>query len=111
MVSKWEAGGASIRPRPVNQAALDIALARADPTTRSRFQVGLSTAAATPSSATSVADSVAAAAVCALRHPDDVKLMSLVGAGMALLGPDDQPRWVAGFLMDVYPTNPRRFVC
>jgi len=27
MVSKWEAGGESIRPRPVNQAALDTSLA------------------------------------------------------------------------------------
>jgi formylglycine-generating enzyme required for sulfatase activity len=31
--------------------------------------------------------------------------MSLVGAGVALLGPDDAPRWVPGFFMDVYPTT------
>jgi transcriptional regulator with XRE-family HTH domain len=31
MVSKWEAGGARIQPRPVNQSALDTRLARATP--------------------------------------------------------------------------------
>lgn len=38
MVSKWEAAGTGIRPRPVNQAALDTSLLRADPYTRARFQ-------------------------------------------------------------------------
>jgi hypothetical protein len=104
MVSKWEAGGPSIRPRPVNQAALDTSLAQADPTVRSRFELSLS-ARHIPPTLTSVADSVAAAAVCVLRHPDDGKLMSLVGAGIALLGPDNIPRWVPGFLIDVYPTT------
>ena len=37
MVSKWEAGGAMITPRPVNQAALDVALGRADPAAARRF--------------------------------------------------------------------------
>jgi hypothetical protein len=37
MVSKWEAGGDSIIPRPVNQAALDTSLASADTEVRSRF--------------------------------------------------------------------------
>lgn len=38
MVSKWEASGTGIRPRPVNQAALDTSLLRTDPHTRARFQ-------------------------------------------------------------------------
>src|SRR5262245_23402082 len=37
MVSKWEAGGLTIRPRPVNQAALDTSLARASSEVRARF--------------------------------------------------------------------------
>ncbi|MCA1606326.1 MAG: helix-turn-helix domain-containing protein, partial [Acidobacteria bacterium] len=37
MISKWEAGRESIRPRPVNQAALDTSLARCDPDTQARF--------------------------------------------------------------------------
>jgi transcriptional regulator with XRE-family HTH domain len=37
MVSKWEAAGEQIRPRPVNQAALDTVLARSAPDVRDRF--------------------------------------------------------------------------
>ena len=37
MVSKWEAGGRRIRPRPANQASLDAVLARASSTARQRF--------------------------------------------------------------------------
>lgn len=37
MISKWEAGGANIRPRPVNQAALDRLLRRADHGEQTRF--------------------------------------------------------------------------
>ena len=34
MVSKWEAGGDTIRPRPLNQAALDTSLSMASPDIR-----------------------------------------------------------------------------
>jgi DNA-binding transcriptional regulator YiaG len=37
MVAAWEAGGAGMRPRPVNQAVLDTCLRRADPEARERF--------------------------------------------------------------------------
>lgn len=37
MVSKWEAGGRSIRPRPINQQALDTSLRQADPDAREWF--------------------------------------------------------------------------
>jgi transcriptional regulator with XRE-family HTH domain len=37
MISKWEAGRENIRPRPVNQAALDTCLNRSDPDTKARF--------------------------------------------------------------------------
>ena len=37
LVSKWEAGGAKVHPRPVNQAALDTSLARSDEVVRARF--------------------------------------------------------------------------
>lgn len=37
MVSKWEAGGSRIVPRPINQAALDTCLARASPEVQARF--------------------------------------------------------------------------
>ncbi|WP_327149201.1 helix-turn-helix domain-containing protein [Nocardia sp. NBC_01329] len=37
LVSKWEAGGDRVHPRPVNQAALDTCLARSDDIERVRF--------------------------------------------------------------------------
>ncbi|MEV0435686.1 hypothetical protein DFR75_1012210 [Nocardia ignorata] len=37
LVSKWEAGGSRVKPRPVNQAALDTSLARSDEVVRARF--------------------------------------------------------------------------
>lgn len=37
LVSKWEAGGTRVHPRPVNQAALDTSLARSDEVVRARF--------------------------------------------------------------------------
>jgi hypothetical protein len=37
MVSKWEAGGSAIRPRPVNQAALDTSLALASDDVKAPF--------------------------------------------------------------------------
>jgi transcriptional regulator with XRE-family HTH domain len=40
-VSKWEAAGASCRPRPDNQAALDTALARAEAGAMQRFTATL----------------------------------------------------------------------
>ncbi len=45
MVSKWEARGSMITPRPVNQAALDVTLARADPAALYRFAALLHAAA------------------------------------------------------------------
>ena len=41
MVSKWEAGGRNIRPRPINQQALDTSLRQADPDARERFYAAL----------------------------------------------------------------------
>ena len=41
MVSKWEAAGRGIRPRPVNQQALDTSLRQADPDARERFYAAL----------------------------------------------------------------------
>lgn len=37
LVSKWEAGGIRVHPRPVNQAALDTCLARSGDVERARF--------------------------------------------------------------------------
>ncbi len=39
MVSKWEAGGSAIAPRPFNQCSLDICLARASADEHARLLV------------------------------------------------------------------------
>lgn len=39
MVSKWEAGGERIHPRPVNQAALDTSLLRSEVDVQERFSL------------------------------------------------------------------------
>jgi hypothetical protein len=39
MISKWEAAGANVCPRPVNQAVLDSALAHCDDLEQSRFEL------------------------------------------------------------------------
>jgi hypothetical protein len=41
MVSKWEAGGMTIRPREANQAALDESLSRCSQLERARFERAL----------------------------------------------------------------------
>jgi transcriptional regulator with XRE-family HTH domain len=40
-VSKWEAGGSAMRPRPFTQGLLDTALSLADDESRARFRVFL----------------------------------------------------------------------
>lgn len=104
MVSKWEAGGSATRPRPVNQAALDTSLARADASAQARFQQLRSTDPARPTTMRP-AGWVPPGGTCVLRHPGDGKLMTLVPAGTALLGPNNTPTWVGGFFIDVYPTT------
>jgi transcriptional regulator with XRE-family HTH domain len=47
MISKWEAGGANIQPRPVNQAALDTCFDRLEDDARQRFTAHLGVVAVT----------------------------------------------------------------
>lgn len=73
LVSKWEAGGVRVHPRPVNQAALDTCLARSDDIERARFTeliaapepgLGARTGAVTPTS-----------------YSNDAELLALIDAG------------------------------
>lgn len=103
MVSKWEAGGEKIRPRPENQAALDTSLASSGADVHERFLKLLR-----PSQGRDpVSDSTVLAehAHRQIRHPVDGKLMTLVEAGMYLSGPDNEPKWLPAFYIDVFPTS------
>jgi hypothetical protein len=76
MVSKWEASGEAIRPRPMNQAALDTSLAMASPEARTRFNQ-----LAGPRTVHIESARPAAGIRHLVRHPIDGKLMTLVEAG------------------------------
>ncbi|WP_026343981.1 DNA-binding transcriptional regulator [Nocardia sp. BMG111209] len=78
LVSKWEAGGARVHPRPVNQAALDTSLARSDEVVRARFAALIDEASidhVEPENDAQQPDSVRA------HYSSDAELLDLVDAG------------------------------
>ena len=104
MVSKWEAAGESIRPRPLNQAALDTSLAMASPEIKSRFTriVLGQEVRATAGGGNGNGDDGAGRHI--VRHPLDGKLMTMVDAG------PHRSRsagviWLAAYFIDVYATS------
>lgn len=103
MVSKWEAGGESIHPRPINQAALDTSLACSGADVQHRFKLATGTSSEPnepqePSSPTPIENHQ-------IRHPVDGRLMTLVDAGIYLSGADNQPVWLPAFYIDVFPVT------
>lgn len=102
MVSKWEAGGEQIVPRPVNQEALDTSLAKCSDEVQTRFTMLLA-GAPTPVVTPSVA--VPAISYVQARHPVDGRLMTLVPSGVFLCGRDNEPVWLDAFYIDVHPAT------
>jgi len=100
MVSKWEAGGPKISPRPVNQAALDTSLARLNGEARARFSEFVA-----PDVLSATRDTDVAERPVQIRHPADGKLMTWIEEGIYLAGPQDEPVWLDGFYIDIYPTT------
>ena len=101
MVSKWEAGGDSIRPRPFNQAALDTSLKVASPEVKTRFNQ-------LAAGRTILIESTGPGAGVRhlLRHPIDGKPMTLVEAGAFIPSREGLVGgWLAAFYIDVYPTT------
>ncbi|WP_216916124.1 SUMF1/EgtB/PvdO family nonheme iron enzyme [Nocardia noduli] len=101
LVSKWESGGADIKPRAVNQAALDTSLQRLDPDEELRFVEAVDPA---------VLGEVAPEADVVVqpdqvRHPVDGTWMSWIPGSVYLSGPQSTPTWVEGFFLDVYPVT------
>ena len=111
MVSKWEAGGEKIHPRPVNQSALDSSLATSSGDDHARFTDLISEVmAAIPAGEAAVAVSLTGTLMAPgqehqVRHPIDGKLMTLVNAGIFLSGPDDESVYLPAFYIDVFPTT------
>lgn len=97
MVSKWEAAGERIQPRPMNQAALDTSLARSAPEMRARFSLLI---AAPPG-----LDDAVDLGSTRIRHPADDKPMALVPASAFLAGNANASIWLPAFYIDIYPTT------
>ncbi|MFJ2775951.1 SUMF1/EgtB/PvdO family nonheme iron enzyme [Kitasatospora sp. NPDC087315] len=104
MVSKWEARGADITPRPVNQAALDTSLASSDPEVHERFArltAGSPSVLPNPDGD----NGLALPRQHQLRHLGDGRRMALVEAGVFLAGPGKEPVWLPDYYIDVFPVT------
>jgi formylglycine-generating enzyme required for sulfatase activity len=101
MISKWEAGRENIRPRPVNQSALDTVLTRCDPDTQARF------AHLTGNSLVPEGDDGEPATIgnTQVRHPKDGTPMVKVDGSVFLSGPSNDPIWLPSYYIDVYPVT------
>jgi transcriptional regulator with XRE-family HTH domain len=99
MVSKWESSGDAIRPRSLNQAALDSSLASCNAETRTRFE-RLAGGAAAQIEGFLPGDTLRHL----VRHPVDGKLMTLVESG-PYAPPRAEAVWVPGYYIDVLPTT------
>lgn len=101
MISKWEAGRDNIRPRPVNQAALDTCLARSDADTQARF-AHLTGGVEISSGNGQGIEPIGSSKV---RHPTDGSLMVKVDGSVYLSGPSNEPVWVPAYYIDVHPVS------
>lgn len=108
MVSKWEAGGESIRPRPLNQSALDTSLALADAEAQARYaqiiKGCVGSAGQRQAPRRTEAWSLAPEAVHLVRHPLDGTVMTLIGSG-AFRASRSRSVWVPGYYIDVAPVT------
>jgi len=108
MVSKWEAAGESIHPRPVNQDALDTLLLASNTEVHERFARMAGISITTPvleRRPMSASASLPVNEGHQVRHPIDGKLMTPVDAGNFLSGTDNQSVWLPAFYIDVFPTS------
>ncbi|MEV4872451.1 SUMF1/EgtB/PvdO family nonheme iron enzyme [Streptomyces syringium] len=103
MVSRWEAGGIKVVPRPSNQLALDTMLSCAGPEVQERFATSLTEQAAIDADPRT--ETLLAQEVVYHRHPVDGRLMALVGEGMYLTGETGEAQWLDAFYIDVFPTT------
>lgn len=105
VVAKWESGGATARPRAVNQAALDTLLEQADIDTHARFAALLTLDGQRELRLTEPErDPVLSSEL--VKHPVDGKLMAEVPAGIYLGGEaGDIPRSVERFWIDAHPVT------
>jgi DNA-binding XRE family transcriptional regulator len=106
MVSKWEAGGEAIRPRPVNQAALDTSLALSSAEVKSRFaRMIMGHDAQVPNQRQLLGTGLPEMPRHIARHPIDGRLMTMVDAGAYHPTPDGDPVWLSAYYIDIHPVT------
>jgi formylglycine-generating enzyme required for sulfatase activity len=108
MVSKWEAGGDEIQPRPVNQEALDTSLTRSSPEAQALFGSFLADTPITDATRSSATDPQSHAIQddpTTMQHPRDGKTMVRVSAGKFLSGPDNSAAEIDEFYIDRFPVT------
>ncbi|MGW5687814.1 SUMF1/EgtB/PvdO family nonheme iron enzyme [Nonomuraea sp. NPDC003754] len=110
MVSKWEAAGETIHPRPANQAALDSSLAASSAEVQARFASLLEATDKGARSGSAIVDIARATEPLPgddhhVRHPIDGKLMAFIPAGTFLSGTSNEPVYLAAYYCDIYPTT------
>jgi hypothetical protein len=105
MISKWEAPGSQVVPRPINQAALDTSLRMASAEVRARFDQ------LTAGLTVHVAAAPAAGVRHLVRHPIDGKLMTLIESGpFQPVNTAIKPLWLPAYYIDVHPTTSGDYV-
>lgn len=106
MVSKWEASGGLINPRPLNQAALDTSLALATQEEKDRFFM---MATGTPVRVPRQLAAEITGLHHLVRHPTDGALMTLIDAGPFRPHGAEKSLWLPGFYIDVDPVTNAAF--
>lgn len=108
-ISKWEAGGAAVCPRPESQAILDTELERSSSEVRARF-VALIEATSSNlvveelgSGGNDLAESMGLNAQ--VKSPIDRKRMAKISTGVFLSGEDRKSVWLPEFYIDVTPVT------
>jgi formylglycine-generating enzyme required for sulfatase activity len=102
MISKWEAAGVKIEPRPINQAALDTCLIRSDPDTQARFAFLIADSLVPDPQFEKYSSPIGEDKI---RHPRDGTLMVRIEGNVFLSGPSNTPVWVPEFYIDVFPVS------
>ncbi|MFB8775792.1 SUMF1/EgtB/PvdO family nonheme iron enzyme [Streptomyces broussonetiae] len=103
----WENRGASIKPYPGQQAALDTLLSTAPTDAQWRFAQSLTEQAAVGHDERT--EELLRRDPRTIRHPVDGKVMVLIEEGIYLSGSKGSSIWVDAYRIDVYPTTNRDY--
>ncbi|MEU8901292.1 SUMF1/EgtB/PvdO family nonheme iron enzyme [Nocardia sp. NPDC048505] len=98
-IERWVQVERPIKPRPVNQAALDTSLRSLTFEERRRFT------ALVPDSVREEEDTDLPEQPVLKLHPVDGKTMAWIPEGIYLAGAAERPVWVAGYWIDVFPVT------